>query len=350
MRRVRSRDTSPEIALRKALWACGLRYRLQGAALPGKPDIVFRKARLAVFVDGDFWHGNQWRMRGHTSLEAQFVGSPRAEYWVPKIDRNMRRDRLNTAKLLSDGWRVLRFWESDLKSRLDQCVETVLRVIQDGVEATPIARLPFQTAAVLGGDFTGIGAGLESAGWSVRYARDHSDQNKLADPSGDLSLVVASIPDSALAQYLDSLTESIRGQCLASPPMLLFELTSALLDSPSEALLRHFIEALNDLSYSCDLFLLDEHKLFVVGILDARETDDPVISIVRPRPVIDFISRNPVLKWVLRSLPTPPPFDESEESTQRAAYGWIAEVYLNPAVTAAIHGKPLSLPARSISI
>lgn len=131
MRRVKSRDTSPEIAFRKALWAAGVRYRLHRASLPGKPDIVIAKKRLAVFIDGDFWHGNQWRSRGYPSLEAQFVASPMADYWVPKIDRNMRRDRLNTAALLEQGWSVIRFWESDIKSNLRQCVDLALRAIED---------------------------------------------------------------------------------------------------------------------------------------------------------------------------------------------------------------------------
>jgi len=129
MRRVKSRDTTPEIAFRKALWAAGVRYRLHRASLPGKPDIVIVRKRLVIFIDGDFWHGNQWKIRGHASLEAQFVASPKAEYWVPKINRNVRRDKANTAALLHQGWSVLRFWESDIKFRLQQCVDLTLQAI-----------------------------------------------------------------------------------------------------------------------------------------------------------------------------------------------------------------------------
>jgi DNA mismatch endonuclease Vsr len=77
MRRVRARDTNPEVLLRRALWKRGIRYRLGGMGLPGKPDIVIARARLAIFVDGDYWHGNQWRLRGHNSVEAQLDRNPR---------------------------------------------------------------------------------------------------------------------------------------------------------------------------------------------------------------------------------------------------------------------------------
>jgi len=130
MRRVKSRDTTPEIVFRKALWARGVRYRTHDTRLPGRPDIVIHKAKLAIFIDGDFWHGNQWRKRGHPSLEAQFVASPKAEYWVGKITRNVLRDRVNTERLTAEGWRILRFWESDIKANLDSCIETAMRSIE----------------------------------------------------------------------------------------------------------------------------------------------------------------------------------------------------------------------------
>jgi DNA mismatch endonuclease (patch repair protein) len=97
MRRVRGTNTKPELALRKALWGKGLRYRLHDRNLPGKPDIVFPKARVAVFVDGDFWHGNQWRKRGKRALAEQFGGSEHSDYWQQKIGRNMDRDAARTS-------------------------------------------------------------------------------------------------------------------------------------------------------------------------------------------------------------------------------------------------------------
>jgi DNA mismatch endonuclease (patch repair protein) len=129
MRQVRSQHTTPEVAFRKALWAKGVRYRLHDSGLPGKPDIVIPRGRLVVFIDGDYWHGNQWRTRGHACLEAQFVASPKAEYWIGKISGNMRKDRQNTARLLSEGWRTLRFWESDIMTSVDQCVEATLEAV-----------------------------------------------------------------------------------------------------------------------------------------------------------------------------------------------------------------------------
>lgn len=130
MRRVRARDTSPEKALRKALWARGLRYRLHCKRLPGNPDIVLSSRRVAVFVDGDFWHGNQWKLRGFPSLEAQFEGSTSAGYWVPKIRRNMERDAVTDKCLGEMGWRVIRCWESDIRKDINSCVQRVVEAIQ----------------------------------------------------------------------------------------------------------------------------------------------------------------------------------------------------------------------------
>ncbi len=118
---IHSKDTRPELALRHALWQRGMRYRITMKNLPGKPDIVFTKAKIAVFCDGDYWHGHNWALRGIPSLEDELAGY--SEYWQKKIRRNMERDKENTAKLENDGWLVLRFWESEIKKNLDMCVE-----------------------------------------------------------------------------------------------------------------------------------------------------------------------------------------------------------------------------------
>ncbi|MCC7372358.1 MAG: very short patch repair endonuclease [Chloroflexi bacterium] len=110
MRAVRGRDSIAELAVRRRLWANGVRYRLN-AKLPGRPDLAFPGRRIAVFIDGDLWHGNSWRVRGLPNLEAQFP--TRTTWWVEKIRRNMERDRWVTEQLAADGWKVLRFWESD---------------------------------------------------------------------------------------------------------------------------------------------------------------------------------------------------------------------------------------------
>lgn len=125
MRRVRSENTNPERRLRSALWRRGLRFRLHSRQLAGKPDIIFPRARVVVFVDGDFWHGNQWQLRGLDSLEQQFVNSPNATYWTEKIRRNMARDERTTRSLDAAGWKVMRFWESRLAIDFERCVKEI---------------------------------------------------------------------------------------------------------------------------------------------------------------------------------------------------------------------------------
>lgn len=105
----RKRDTKPEKLLRSLLWRRGLRFRKDYAALPGRPDIVFTKAKVAVFVDGDFWHGKDWPAR-----KAKLAKGNNPDYWIAKIERNMGRDARRTEVLEAAGWRVLRYWESDI--------------------------------------------------------------------------------------------------------------------------------------------------------------------------------------------------------------------------------------------
>ena len=123
MRSVRSSNTGPEVRFRRALWAEGLRYRTCSKKLPGKPDVVLSLQRLAIFIDGDFWHGGQWQQRNCSALEEQFQKTRSRQYWLEKIRRNMDRDCAATNALLSDGWTVLRFWERDVKNNLSKCIE-----------------------------------------------------------------------------------------------------------------------------------------------------------------------------------------------------------------------------------
>ena len=95
--------------LRKALAKAGLRYRLHRKDLAGNPDIVFAGLKLAVFVDGDFWHGRGWVGR-----RARLEGVHNSDYWIRKIEANMRRDRRKRRELTKLGWRVLRFWEGEI--------------------------------------------------------------------------------------------------------------------------------------------------------------------------------------------------------------------------------------------
>lgn len=126
MREVRSSHTTPELIFRRALWRAKCRFRLHQPNLPGKPDLVFPGDRLAIFVDGDFWHGNQWARRGFGSIEEQMTRVHRANYWITKIERNRLRDFRNSAALQNAGWSVMRFWESDLSTDLDACVDKVI--------------------------------------------------------------------------------------------------------------------------------------------------------------------------------------------------------------------------------
>lgn len=114
MSRVRSKDTKPELALRRELHALGMRYRLHPNDVMGRPDLVVRSRRLAVFVDGDLWHGNplELQRRGRATLADVFP--TRTEFWVDKIEKNMARDREVTAHLIKGGWTVVRVWASDV--------------------------------------------------------------------------------------------------------------------------------------------------------------------------------------------------------------------------------------------
>lgn len=123
MSAIPSKGTKPEIMLRKALWCENLRYRVNYNALPGSPDIVFTKAKVVVFCDGDFWHGHNWAIRGKANLQEELDGY--SEYWRNKILRNIERDEENNKSLRAFGWTVLRIWESDIKGNLEECVQLV---------------------------------------------------------------------------------------------------------------------------------------------------------------------------------------------------------------------------------
>lgn len=123
MQAIRSKDTTIELLLRKALWERGVRYRKNYKKLIGKPDIAIPKYRIAVFCDSDYWHGYDWENRNHC------IKSNR-DYWVPKIERNMKRDQEVTERLQHEGWIVLRFWEWQIRKKLSECVEDILQAIE----------------------------------------------------------------------------------------------------------------------------------------------------------------------------------------------------------------------------
>ena len=119
-RSIRKTDTKAEVALRRELWTRGLRYRKYAKGLPGNPDLVFPSRKVAVFVDGDFWHGRNWEKR-----RAALATGSNATYWVAKIASNMDRDKRVNSALRSLGWRVVRIWETDVFRHLGLAVSRV---------------------------------------------------------------------------------------------------------------------------------------------------------------------------------------------------------------------------------
>lgn len=123
MQAVKSKDSEIERLLRKELWKRGLRYRKNVKNIIGKPDIVFIGKKVAVFCDSEFWHGYNWEER-----KADI--KTRREFWIPKIERNMRRDlEVNTA-LTEAGWTVLRFWGKDIKKHCSECADVIERKVR----------------------------------------------------------------------------------------------------------------------------------------------------------------------------------------------------------------------------
>jgi DNA mismatch endonuclease (patch repair protein) len=120
----RSSDTAHERLLRAHLWKRGLRYRKNVKSLPGKPDIVFSKARVAVFCDGDFWHGRDWQR-----LSRKLRAGTNPSYWIPKIKANRKRDRRNERLLKREGWTVIRIWESDIHRAPEQAAGMIEELI-----------------------------------------------------------------------------------------------------------------------------------------------------------------------------------------------------------------------------
>jgi DNA mismatch endonuclease (patch repair protein) len=116
----RKADTRCELLLRQTLWAAGYRYRKNTPNLPGRPDVVFPGPRVAVFVDGDFWHGRDWESR-----RRKLLAGSNPDYWVAKIERNIERDRETTSRLESMGWTVLRIWESEIRSAPMEVVQRI---------------------------------------------------------------------------------------------------------------------------------------------------------------------------------------------------------------------------------
>jgi DNA (cytosine-5)-methyltransferase 1 len=355
MRKVRATDTSPEVRFRKALWAKGFRYSLHKKELAGKPDVVLVSHRLAIFIDGDFWHGGQWSKRKLAALEDQFTKTASKQYWLQKIRSNMRRDATATAALVKDNWKVMRFWESQVNRDVEGCVIMAAEAITKGGNMR-YSLLPLKTVAEF---FAGIGLmrmGLERQGWVVRFANDidekkcaiYRDQFPDADEhlvQGDIhkiepeqipavTLATASFPCNDLS--LAGARRGLAGQQSSAfwgfanvlekmgdrrPPIVLLENVTGFLTSHGGSDFTNALLTLNRLGYSVDAFILDAAKfvpqsrqrLFVVGSLHQPMATTTVQeqlqffeSDVRPGALADFILHHKEIDWNIRPLPSQP--------------------------------------------
>jgi DNA (cytosine-5)-methyltransferase 1 len=357
MRLVHSSNTTPEILFRKALWAKGFRYAVCKGDLPGKPDIVIPSKRLAVFVDGDFWHGRQWRQRRLASLEEQFKKTKTKKYWVAKIRRNMVRDCSATASLLSKGWTVLRFWESQLSRDMETCVNMTLQTAQGVVAGSATTAIPYKSVAEF---FAGIGLmrlGLDLEGWSTKFANDIDplkyamyrdnfpdtdshfsleDIHKLVDRPDvvpTVALATASFPcnDLSVAGAMKGLNGKqssafwgfvnvLKAMGNRKPPMILLENVVGFLMAHHGDDFRQALVALNQLGYSVDAFIINavhfvpqsRPRLFVVGSIiptdrqSGRDWTSTDPTELRPEALLTFINRHPEIRWNIRPLPTLP--------------------------------------------
>jgi DNA (cytosine-5)-methyltransferase 1 len=355
MSRIRSESTGPEVAFQKALRKAGIRsFRICDTNLPGKPDLVLPGKKLVIFIDGDLWHGHQYALRGHVSVQAQFSEVHNARYWSIKLSKNVERDFKNTALLLESGWRVLRFWESDIRKNVSRCVKTTIKVARDCQKPeAAYNELARRTAVEM---FAGIGLvreALQTENWQVVFANDndpdkldiysqnfsqsHFDERSIADISAieipSAALVTASFPcnDLSLAgarkglngRHSSTFWELIRllkGLGKRKPPLVLLENVFGFLTSHDGRDFETALLALKELGYSCDAFVIDAAhfvpqsrvRLFVVASLQQprpESTDHLVVTSLRPKQLITFVREHKNISWNIRPLSELPKLD-----------------------------------------
>ncbi len=363
MAKVKSVNTQPELKLRQALIAHNITIMDSATPLSGKPDIILPDHKIAIFVDGDFWHGNQWRLRGLNSLEQQFENSEHRSYWVHKIEKNVIRDSKVTYDLLDSGWVVIRLWESQINTDLDTCIKTILNHIKQNNTNPMISRLPEKTFVEF---FAGIGLmrmGLENKGWTIRYANDfdpekiemyrghfthdtcisQDDIHKLnANDVPSVTLATASFPcnDLSVAGARLGLNDGKQSSAFwgfiriikdlgdRKPPFVLLENVVGFLSSKNGEDFKLALLTLNDLGYSVDAFILDvvhfvpqsRKRLFIIGthqsILNGSESNNLYLpnSDSRPEALVTFILNHPEIHWNIRPLPNQPPITRKLES------------------------------------
>lgn len=124
MQRVKCKNTEIELRLRKELWSRGVRYRKNVSKITGKPDIAFIGKKVAVFCDNEFWHGYDWE-RQRAAIKSN------RDFWIPKIERNIERDKKVNEALKAEGWTVLRFWGNEIKNNVEQCADLVIAALKE---------------------------------------------------------------------------------------------------------------------------------------------------------------------------------------------------------------------------
>lgn len=136
MSAIRSTGGKTEVALRSILHRRGFRFRKNYPKLLGRPDIVFTRARVAVFIDGDYWHARILRERGTEALKVQ-LKTPNRAYWIEKFTKRVTRDNDVTATLQAEGWIVLRLWESDVRIDLNRAADLISRTVTQRLASQP---------------------------------------------------------------------------------------------------------------------------------------------------------------------------------------------------------------------
>lgn len=122
MSKIRSKNTKPELLLRRKLWGKRIRFSRKESKLVEKPDIVLNKYKIAIFIDGEFWHGYKW------DKKKKKIKSNR-RYWIPKIERNILRDKNNNKALRKNGWKVIRFWECQINKDVEKCITQIKKLM-----------------------------------------------------------------------------------------------------------------------------------------------------------------------------------------------------------------------------
>jgi len=124
MSKIRSNNTKPEVLFRKKLWGNGIRFSRKASNMPEKPDITLNKYKIAIFIDGEFWHGYRWEEK-KKKLKAN------RGYWIPKIEKNILRDQQNNRKLKKTGWKVVRFWEHQINKDTGKCLQKIKKIMDE---------------------------------------------------------------------------------------------------------------------------------------------------------------------------------------------------------------------------